>query len=119
MTIAIGHGYPNKITQSPQAYSHTPKVAVFPRPTRGGIKVLRSSINRVYRDRDFGRVEAHVTVVLQHHEAMAPRIETLFVGVDTQPNARPGDLRVRLTHLAVKLAVLMQRKEEGAISKVS
>ncbi|MGY3437859.1 MULTISPECIES: hypothetical protein [unclassified Marinovum] len=119
MTSEIAHTFADKITLSPQSFVRSPKVAVFPRAVRGGTKVLWSSIERVQRDRDFGRVEAQVTVVMQHDGALAPIVQTLLVGVDTVPNAGPGDLRKRLTRLAVKLAVLMPRTEIEVRSKAS
>lgn len=88
--------------------------SVVPGRAKRGTRVLGSRFSQVNYDRDFGRVEAVVSITLQYDPSLPPRHETLFVGVPVDGPRKPGELRKRLTDVTVKIAVLMHRTDRGA-----
>ncbi|MCE0505526.1 hypothetical protein LR948_09190 [Roseivivax sp. GX 12232] len=78
-----------------------------------GPRVIRSWITNVHRERDFGRVEAWVTIVVQYAPCLPPRTTRLLVGVPAPTSLRPGELRKKLIVTTLNLATLMHRAERG------
>lgn len=76
-------------------------------------RVLSASFREVRRYREFGRVEALVTVVFQYHPALPPRVERLPTSVPILPGGQPNRLRERLIESAISLAVLMHRTDRS------
>lgn len=71
--------------------------------------VLDARIDRVHHDRDFGRIEARVSLSLRHHGG---RTETLPIFTSV-PRSGVVPLRRRLVADAVGLVRLMQDSRPG------
>jgi hypothetical protein len=69
--------------------------------------VLQSTIDRVHRDRDFGRVEATVTLVAKTQTGQPPRLVRIRTSV---PARGVVPLRERLIQDAVRLARHLPRR---------
>ena len=80
------------------------------------MKILESHIHRVSRDRDFGRVEAIVSVNMQYHPHLPPRLETVLASVPARGVSR---LRTRLVEEARRVAVLLHRSDRGQLTQLA
>jgi hypothetical protein len=85
------------------------------RPAPGKLRVLHAQFQRVHRCRDFQRVEAVITLVIQYNPALPPVTERLLTSVPIRARGLSGSLRERLVRDAVQLAVLMHRTDRGAL----
>lgn len=78
------------------------------------MKILNAAVRRARRDRDFGRVEAEVTVLLRDTPHSPPRVETIRTSVPAKSPRSDLSLRERLIEDATSLVVLFnstQRKK--------
>lgn len=71
------------------------------------MQILNPKIARVNRDRDFGRVEAWVSLDLEYHPLLPARHEMVLVNAPTNSK----NLRALLIAEARKLAVLLHRTD--------
>lgn len=77
------------------------------------MEIRKAIFHRVQRDRDFGRIEAVVTLRMQYHPALPTITETVLASVP----ARSGqDLRDRLIKEASRVATLLRRPNPHAMA---
>ncbi|MGB1235708.1 MAG: hypothetical protein ACPG5U_08245 [Planktomarina sp.] len=79
------------------------------------MKIISTRILKCHYDRDFGRVEAWVTLETQYHPSLPSRRKTVLA----QADARPGKLRERIMQDARRVVVLidkLQRWEQSGAS---
>lgn len=70
--------------------------------------IVKADITQVQRDRDFGRVEAWVTLDMRYHPALPVRHERVLASIPAHGN---GKLRTRLIDEAKRVAILFHRTD--------
>ena len=77
------------------------------------MKVLHTKVAQARWERDFGRVEARVHLLVQEYPGARPNGKSLMVSVPAKATQAEGTLRDRLHREARQMAVLFHRAEEG------
>ncbi|MEM1301945.1 MAG: hypothetical protein AAGH17_05120 [Pseudomonadota bacterium] len=77
------------------------------------MEIRKAIFHRVNRDRDFGRVEAVVTLRMQYHPALPTVTETVLASV---PARRSRNLRKKLIDEASRVATLLRRSDRLALA---
>ncbi|WP_147127181.1 hypothetical protein [Shimia ponticola] len=77
------------------------------------MEIRNAIFHKVTRDRDFGRVEAVVTLRMQYHPALPPVVETVLASV---PARRTRGLRQKLINEASRVATLLRRSDNMALA---
>lgn len=76
------------------------------------MKILSARILKCHHDRDFGRVEAWVTLETQYHPSLPSRRKTVLA----QADARSGNLRERIMQDARRVVVLIDKLQRWELS---
>jgi len=77
------------------------------------MEIRKAIFHRVQRDRDFGRVEAVVTLRMQYHPALPVVTETVLASV---PARRTHGLRSKLIDEASRVATLLRRSDTQSLA---
>ncbi|MBM7068955.1 hypothetical protein [Actibacterium sp. 188UL27-1] len=83
------------------------------------MKVLHTKVAQAYWERDFGRVEARVHLLVQEYPGARPSGKSLMVSVPAKAPLAEGSLRDRLHQEAHQMAQLFHRAEEGYRAAIS
>lgn len=73
------------------------------------MEILHSTINHARRDRDFGRVEAQVRLMVRYHPSLPPRSQTVLANVPDRERGSTLTLRDRVISEAATMMVLLDR----------